>query len=81
MTFKRVMRYAPDERIFRIGRILYQGGPVGSRPGAPGGGYSAKLSVSLTPRLLSFSRGLSEWTLTVMGVRVHHRKAYGGWIV
>ncbi len=78
--WKPVMRYSPSERIFRIGRLIYQGGPRGSLPGRPGGGYSAKLSLSLEPRLFGFAREHGSWAVTLFGIRVHHLKSFGGWL-
>lgn len=77
MTFKRVMRYDPTQKKLRLFRLLWRHGV----PGLPGGGYSAKLSVSLVPRIVGWSREYFGWRLTLAGVQVHHLKAYGGIIV
>lgn len=72
MKFKRVMRYAPPERKFRLFRIMWNRGIVGK------GGYSAKVAVSLWPKLFHFQRDFNEWRLTILGISVHRVLSYGG---
>lgn len=74
MTIKRVMRYDPTQKKLRLFRFLWRHGT----PGLPGGGYSAKLSVSLVPRIFGWARGWHEWRITLAGVQLHHLKAFGG---
>lgn len=75
MKFKSVMRWDPQDRKFRVGRLLWQRGKVGF------GGYSAKFSLALTPNLLRVQRGLNEWRFGILGVEFHVKKAWGGLIV
>ncbi len=75
--FKRVMIWSSRERLFRIGRFLWHRG----RPGCPGGGFSAKFSVAMTPRLFAWEKGWHSLALTLFGVRAHYQRSYGGWIV
>ncbi len=75
--FKWVGRYSPGERLLRLFRFVYA---VNGGPANPNKGYSAKLSLGLTPRLFAFSRGWHEWGVTLFGFRVHHLKSYGGWL-
>lgn len=71
-------RWDGRARLLRLGRLVWAKG----RPGVSGGGYTAKLSLALTPSVLRFSRGLlGEWALVVLGVRLHYQRSYGGWIV
>lgn len=77
MTIKRVMRYDPTQKKLRLFRLLWRRGT----PGLPGGGYSAKLSVSLVPRIFGWAREWHSWRLTLAGVQVHAQKAFGGIIV
>lgn len=73
---KLFLTWSPTERLLRMGRLCWANG----KPGQPGGGYSASLSMGLTPRLFRFQRGLlGEWALTLLGVRVHHKRSYGGY--
>lgn len=69
-------RWSPRERLLRLGRIVWR---RGEGPGG-GKGYSAKLSLALTPSLVQFRRDWCEWSLTLLGVRVHYLRSYGGWI-
>lgn len=75
VRLKRVMRYDPRIRKFRIARLMWVRGVCGS-----GGGYSTKLSVSLVPMLIGWSRGLHEWRMTLLGVQLHYLRSYGGLI-
>jgi mono/diheme cytochrome c family protein len=62
--------------LLRLGRYVYAKGT----PGVPGGGYTAKLSLALTPRLFRIERDYGEFGITLFGVRIHHLKSYGGWM-
>lgn len=74
MTYENVMRYSPNERLFRLGRLVWNTGNVGD-----GKGYSTKLSFALTPKLFRWYREPSHvWTLVVLGVRVQRSTSYGG---
>ena len=77
MRFKKVMRLDTIQRHYRLFRLLWTNGKVGD-----GNGYSAKLSVGLIAKLFSYTR-LSRYdiSLTVMGLRLHYARAYGGIIV
>ncbi len=76
LRYKSVMRLDRANRIFRIGRFLWTVGKVGD-----GEGYSNKFSIALTPKLVSWHRGRWEWIVTVLGIRLHRQRAYGGHIV
>jgi hypothetical protein len=76
---KYVGTWSSRERLVRVARIVWRGGPAGSCPGQPGGGYTAKLSIGLCPALLSFNREYPGWILTLCGVRLHYDRSYGGW--
>lgn len=73
MRIKRVMRYDPTARLFRVVRVMWEQGVVGD-----GKGYSVKMSLGLRPQLWSWHRESDGWILTLLGVRVHWRKSYGG---
>lgn len=72
LRFKRVLRLDTIQRHYRLFRVMWERG----RPGF--GGYSAKFSVALTPRLLLFTRQPNGWLVTVLGVRLHYARSYGG---
>lgn len=78
--------WSDRERKWRIGRLIW------SRHGGPGDGtgYSAFLSLGVILRrwaLFDLSGAETgtpprrdHWRLTVLGLSLHHRKAYGGWV-
>ena len=73
MKLKWVGRYDPSNRLLRIARLIYERGVVGD-----GKGYSAKFSVGLRPTLFMWRRESDGWLLTILGLRLHHMKAWGG---
>lgn len=73
MKIKAFVRYDDDMRMVRLGRIVWQRGAVGD-----GNGYSAKVSLALWPKLFRLERGFHEVSVTVLGVRLHFAKSYGG---
>lgn len=73
LRIKPVMRLDTIQRHFRIVRILWERGEPGF------GGYSAKLSISVRKRLIGFyAAAQHDWMLTILGVRVHYCRSYGG---
>lgn len=73
MRTKIVLRYSPTERTLRLGRLMWERGVVGS-----GKGYSAKLSLALVPALFRVSQAWDGWDMTLLGVRLHYKRSYGG---
>lgn len=73
MTWKRVMRWDRDARLFRVCRVMWDGIDTIS-----GRAFSRKISIALTPRLVSWHRELGSVRVTVFGVRVHFAKSFGG---
>lgn len=75
---KRVLRSDPNARVFRLFRMMWETGSVGFDPDA----YSAKLSIGLRPRWFDLDRrdyhGSPFFILTLLGVRVHFARSYGG---
>jgi len=70
-------RWDKQAKMLRMGRLVYCGG---SGPGTNRGGYSAKLSLAICPRILSWRFSRDDWEVTLLGVRLHHKKSHGGWI-
>ena len=68
-----VGRLDPNFRLFRVARIVWQRGCVGD-----GHGYSVKLTFGLRPKLFQWNRGWHDWALTIVGIRVHYARSYGG---
>lgn len=70
---KLFVTWCPRNRVLRLGRLVWARGQLMK------GGYTAKLSLALTPKLFHFSR---EWKysfwLVLLGVRLHYERSYGG---
>lgn len=78
LRLKWVFRRDQPQRFYRVVRLLWVRGKVGD-----GTGYSAKLSIALDA---SIFRGVerdskTDWRLTVLGVRLHYNRSYGGIMV
>lgn len=65
MHWKSVGRWDSDNRIYRIGRVVWDTG---------------KFSLSLSPRLFLFRREYGQWMLTVLGVRVQLTRGGRGYV-
>ena len=77
MKFKKVMRRDNIQGHFRLFRILWSKGVVGD-----GKGYSAKFSLALTKKFFKYERlSIYDIELTLLGLRFHYKRAYGGIIV
>lgn len=75
LRLKTVFRRDEIQCHFRLFRVLWERGEVGFG----NGGYSAKLSVALTPRLWRFSRNEShDLLITILGLRIGYTRSYGG---
>lgn len=72
MKIKSVFRYDRESSMLRLFRIVGERGSTGF------GGYSWKLSAALRPALFRFNRELEGWILTVLGLRIHYKRSYGG---
>lgn len=73
MKVQTVFRADPVARLYRIARLIWDCGVVGD-----GKGYSNKLSVALMPRLFGWKREYGGWIATMLGLRVHYSRSYGG---
>jgi hypothetical protein len=69
LRFKRVMRYDAGMKMLRLCRWTWEDGEC-----------SHKFSLALRPKLFKPLRspGVYSWEITVLGVRIHHQRAYGG---
>ena len=75
LRFKPIMRRDGTQKHLRLFRLLWERGT----PGVPGGGYSAKLAIGLRPRLFEREREYGKaFLLTILGLRVHYSRSYGG---
>lgn len=71
-----VFRKDTIQGFWRVLRVCWE---RGAGPGT-GRGYSAKLSFAIERRLFYGirSEGSTDWIVTVLGVRVHYCRSYGG---
>lgn len=75
LRFKSVLRFDEIQKHLRLFRLMWERG----RPGVPGGGYSAKLAIGLRPRLFHREREYGKaFLITILGLRVHYSRSYGG---
>lgn len=75
LRWKSVLRWDPGQKKLRLARLMWE-------RGAPGfGGHSAKLALSLTPKLWSLVAADSDVRVTVLGCQVHYRASMGGLFV
>ena len=72
-TFTRwVGTSSKSERKLRLFRIVRWMEPVGN------GGYSTMLSVALVPRWFRVWADGADWCITLLGVRLHWQRSWGG---
>lgn len=71
-TWKLVLRYDPTNKLLRICRAMWTRGEFGE------GGYSAKLSLGLHPVLFRWRREFSGWSLSILFLRLHYMRSFGG---
>lgn len=64
--------WSPQDRRVRFGRIVW------ARRN-PQGGLSAMLSFGMEPKLFSWWSGYKNWSITVLGLRLHYSNSLGGW--
>lgn len=74
MKLKLVGTWSPEERKFRVFRL------IGGSPsvGKGGGHYSWKFTVALVASLFRIERARNYCRVTLLGVCVHWAKSYGG---
>lgn len=62
---------------YRLVRVVWVSGVVGD-----GKGYSAKVTLAVSPKFFSFGRsGKYDIAVTLFGIRFHHNRSYGGIMV
>lgn len=76
VKFKRLLRYDPTARLFRVARFLW-----GRRHDPKGAiadpGHCNRLSLGVWPKLLRATRECDGWDITVLGLRLHYRRGTG----
>jgi hypothetical protein len=75
IRLRKIMTWSPGERKVRLFRLLYSNGTNCMKPGW----FSASLSISLVSEWWRRERTEHTWAVTVLGVRIHHKKSFGGW--
>ena len=74
LRFKLVMRHDEIQGHYRLFRVMWEKGVVGT-----GEGYSNMVSVAAQPKLFLFDRpSPGSWLLVVCGVRIHRKRSFGG---
>lgn len=72
--FKPVFVWSESEKRMRLFRVLFSGL---TRSGVGWSGWRC-ISFALTPRFLKFRRGVFDWDVTLLGLRVHYKGRMGG---
>ena len=74
LRFKAVMRHDEIQRHYRLFRVMWETGVVGT-----GAGHSNMISVAIQPKLFEWDRLCAfSWRLTLLGIRVHRKRSFGG---
>jgi len=76
--YKNVMTWSSEERKLRLCRFLFGGLHRGI-----GGNWLARcfVSISFVPRIFRWQRDKGwSWELAVLGIRLHYKRSYGGWL-
>lgn len=70
-----VNRWDSRDKVLRLFRITWRRGRAGD-----GYGYGAKLTLALRPKVFAWlrSKDCAEVILTILGVRLHYQRSYGG---
>lgn len=76
MKVKLVMRGSKRENKYRLFRVLWECGQRGCE-----GWHSNSLSVGIHANLFKVDRELWGWAVTICGIRLHRKRAYGGMLV
>lgn len=85
MKIKPVFTWSPAERKVRLFRVIWEREALAvihyttlEERDIKSRSYSAMVSFSLVPRIFKTVPMLSGFDVTVLGVRVHHQRSYGG---
>lgn len=73
LFFKWVGRWSPREKRLRIFRLIRWVGTVGD-----GKGHSTMLSLALAPVLYRIEKAWNNFSITVLGLRFHWQRSWGG---
>jgi len=74
LRLKVVLRHDEIQGHFRLFRVMWETGVVGS-----GAGHSNMVSVAVQPTLFRWERLCAfSWRLVLLGVRIHRKRSFGG---
>ncbi len=75
VRFYWINRWDPSVKRLRLMCFTWA---TGDDPLVPGW-HSSSLSIGLSPRLFAWTPELWGWALTICGLRIHRKRAYGSW--
>lgn len=80
LRFKSVMRRDPTTAMFRLLRVMWETTDPWIKPTDQRRERFHKLTLALRPALFHAAKdGYGDgWFLTVLGIRVHYQRSYGG---
>lgn len=81
LIFKKVLRYSPSEKKYRLFRIIYNTRDL-KENSFFGKWRSICFMVALLPKILFWEQGMShnqDWRLVILGVSMHLRIDAGGY--
>lgn len=76
LKFKWIGRWSKSESKLRLFCFTWATGMETTTEGW----HSSSFAVSLWPKLFKVQPELWGWCVTVLGVRLHRKRAYGGWL-
>lgn len=71
--FRWIGRWSPQERRLRLFRFVRWTGVVGD-----GRGHSTMYTLALTPVFFRVERAYNDLAFTIVGVRFHRQRSFGG---
>ncbi len=77
MKLKRIFRFDPGERKFRLFRFLWKNEKSG-KVGMSSVGYSGKISVAIRPVWFRRQKEFHSYRLVICGIDIHYKRSYGG---
>jgi hypothetical protein len=76
LRFKYLGIWSAREKKLRICKWTWA---TGKNPRVDGW-HSSSFRISLWPKIFHFSSEYGGWAITIIGIRFHRKKAYGGWL-
>lgn len=73
MSIRFIGRFSRPEKMLRLFCAVKNVGKVGD-----GVGFSRKTTLAIVPRIFAFRREREGWKLTILGIRIHRVKSFGG---